>query len=444
MPRRDEERYRRMLGLGVLASGVVLFIILFLAGQSEGTWSAKATITTDFRTISGLRRDSKVQLAGVEVGEVTAIDFVNRKYICDPLHEDEGRHGDGRTNDCDAALFCAPGGLCAELEPYASKGLHAPCLADADCGEDEICVDSEFRRRAKRVYWGGGDGVCARYNTEHRRVQVTMTILAENLDRIGGDSVATVVSNGPLGDQLVNITPGSRDPLPEDHHIMSSPSFSEQIASFREHFDRLSDKVDSGLSGISSTFAQLNSEQTIESVKKTLADLQTQTTEVAQGRGRIGGLLSNPSYEQDFTGMLAKARSTAEFVDKTVADASVTLTKVETEIEPKVDAARKQVADVRGKLAKLDPASGSTMARLLRDPDGKLLAMVVTSLDDLRIASDLFGYAVDKIERGEGTIGALVRDSKLYDDIRVRIRRLREDWQVGLLIWLAGRVQPAE
>ncbi len=442
MARRDPQRSRRTLGLVVFVLAVALFIALFLARQSAGTWSAKTTLTTDFRTISGLRRDSKVQLAGVEIGEVTAIDFVSRKFPCNHASEDEGRHGDGRSNDCDAALFCAPGDQCAELEPYVAKGMHAPCLSDEDCGEAEVCVNSAFRRKAKRVYWGGSDGVCARYNVEHRRVRVTMTILAENVERIGGDSVATVVSNGPLGDQLVNITPGSRGPLPEDHHIMSAASFSEQLTAFREHFDRLADKVDSGLSGISSTFAELNQEQTIESVKRTLTDLETTTRDVAQGRGRIGGLLNDPSYQKEFSAALAKARDTADFVDRTVAEASGTLTKVETEIEPKVDAARKKVAGLRKQLDDLDPSRGGIMARLLRDSDGKIVAIAVTALDNLRIATALFTGAAERIERGEGTLGALVRDTKLYSDMRVRVRRLRDDWKIALLVWLAGRVRP--
>ena len=113
-----------------------------------------------------------MQLAGVEIGTVDAINFVNRRYECDPLTEDLGRWDGGRTDNCDSFLFCSPNSLCAELEPYASKGVHAPCIASDDCQPEEVCVTKEFRRRARRVFWAGPHGVCARFSEEHRRVEV--------------------------------------------------------------------------------------------------------------------------------------------------------------------------------------------------------------------------------------------------------------------------------
>src|SRR5690606_24768801 len=103
---------------------------------------------------------------------VEAITFVTRRYQCDPVTEDVGRWGSGRTDNCDEFLFCSPSGECAELETYASRSMHAPCLSAEDCAEDEICVTKEFRQRARRVQWNGPEGVCARYSTQHRRVEV--------------------------------------------------------------------------------------------------------------------------------------------------------------------------------------------------------------------------------------------------------------------------------
>src|SRR5689334_24294771 len=117
MARRNEARTRLIVGGFVISLGVLLFVSLFIIGQTEGTWETKTTIHTDFKTITGLRRGSPVQLAGVEIGKVSAIKFVTRKYPCDPLTEDVGRYGAGRTDNCDEFLFCAPTGVCAELEP---------------------------------------------------------------------------------------------------------------------------------------------------------------------------------------------------------------------------------------------------------------------------------------------------------------------------------------
>lgn len=435
----DGSTKHRLLGLAVVIMALMLFVALFLLNQRDGALREQATIYTDFRTITGLRRDSPVLLAGVDVGRVQAIDFVNRKYPCDPLTEDLGRHGSGRTNACDEVLFCAPNALCAELESYASKGLHSPCLSTDDCGVDEICVTTEFRRRAKQVYWGGPEGLCARFTTEHRRVQVAMLIPADRLHVVGADSVATVGSAGVLGDQQVNITPGAREPLGEDHRIQSEASFNEQIAEFRERFGRLSEKVDASLSGISSTFAELNDARTIEAVAATLENLQTTTDEIRAGKGTIGGLLNNPEYEHDFTSALAKARDTAVFVDGVIADANAKLREIDRKTEPRVAELRKDVGEVRAKLAALDPASGGTFAKLLRDPSGELVQSVGTSLTNLRTIARVFVGAADKIERGEGSVGALLTDTKVHDDLDRTVVEISRDWRVRLLLWLVRR-----
>ena len=444
MAGRDPTRYHRISGAIVIAIGVVLFGVLFVVGQREGTWEKRTKIYADFKTIAGLRRDSPVNLAGVEIGKVQSIDFVNRRYLCDPQSEDIGRHGDDRTDTCDEFTFCAPNGVCAELEDYTAKGMHMPCFTDEDCREEEVCVTAEFRKRAKRQSWSGSDGMCARFTTEHRRVQVTMDIRADRIEIIGADSKATIASNGVLGDQQVNITPGMREPLGEDHRIKSTPSFGDNIEMFRERADGLADKLDSGLASISSTFTELNDEQTIDSFKKKLDDIALSTEKAHRGEGRIGGLLKDPTYEQDFTGAMRKARDTAVVVDDFVASASKTFHKIDTEVEPAVHKMRQSTAKVRGQLEHLeDPTNNSVLAKLLRDKDGLMLTAVERALSEARSSAHDVVLIVGRVDRGEGALGRLVADGKLYNDIDHLIVELQQNWLVTTIIKL-GNAQPPE
>jgi ABC-type transporter Mla subunit MlaD len=436
MEHHEDDSRRTLTGLAVVVLGLLAFSGLLALHRRDGAWSKQVEIVTDFRTITGLRRDSPVLLAGVEVGRVKAIDFVMRRYPCDPATEDIGRHGDGRTNVCDEVLFCAPNELCAELEPYLAKGIHSPCLSNGDCADGEICVTDEFRKRAKQVYWGGPKGLCARYASEHRRVEVTMTLPEDRVEVIGATSIATVGSAGVLGDQQINITPGEGKLTGDPLRIQSEPSFNEQIAEFRLRFDRLADKVDASLSGISSAFAELNDARTVEAVRNTLVKVKATTDDIRHGRGNIGALLSNPEYRRDFSAAIGKARDTAAFVDGVVKDANAELARVDRETEPRVAELRKDVGEVRTKLDKLDPATGSTTAKLLRDPSGELLEQVQRSLVNLRTAARIFVAAADRIERGEGSIGALLTDSKVYDDLDAKVVEIADDWRLKLLLWL--------
>src|SRR5688572_29625896 len=98
----DETRARRFFGAIVIASAVVLFITIFGIQSTTGWFDDRVQVTADFRSISGLRPGSPVQLAGVVIGRVTQINFIRATYECVPLTEDVGRHGEGRTDDCDS------------------------------------------------------------------------------------------------------------------------------------------------------------------------------------------------------------------------------------------------------------------------------------------------------------------------------------------------------
>jgi len=428
MARKSETRTRVIVGIFVVVLSVLLFISLFIIGQSEGTWESKTVIRTDFRTITGLRKGSPVQLAGVEIGTVSSIDFVNVEYECEPASEDLGRYGEGRTDNCDAFLFCGPQGLCADLETYASKGQHAPCIEDGDCTPEEVCVTSEFRRRARRVAWTGPDGVCARYITTHRRVQVKMEIFEDKLDLIRSDSRATVSSNGVLGDQLINITPGTREELGPEPRIQSSPSLYEDIQLFRDRFDGLTEKVDNSLSGISSLFSQLNDERTINSVKGTLENLDEITRQMAEGEGLVGALLNDQEYKEEFGRTLRSARDTAAGVDRFVERANGSLAKLDDSFQPMVDDARGTLADVRLLLGHLkDPKNKSLVAKLLYDEEGKMAKDVEKILDDLDEFSASAASIAKKIDRGEGSAGKFVNDSKAHDDLVKILRNLERN-----------------
>lgn len=443
MPAIDPTRYFRLTGVIVLVAAILLFGVLFVVGQQEGTWDKHTKIYADFKTIAGLRVNSKVLLAGVEIGKVQAIDFVQRRQLCDPKTEDVGRYGDGRTDQCDEFLFCAPNGMCAAVEAYAAKGLHSPCFTTDDCGEDEVCVTSEFRKLAKRQVWSGSDGMCARYNTENPRVQVTMNVLDDKLGLIGGDSEATIESAGPLGDQMVNIAPGSREPLGDDHRIRATPSFGDNIEMFRERFDGLADKLDSGLAGISSTFTELNDEQAISSVKKTIDKISVTVDDTNRGEGRYGRLLHDESYERSFSTAMRKGRETAVAVDGYVKSGERIFHKIDTDLGPVVDNARKKVGTIRGKLAELDdPTSTDVLPTLLRDKEGRMLAAVERMVAEARSSAADTVQIVDRVQRGEGGLGRLVNDAKLYNDIDHLVVELQKTWLVTTIIKLGNAVKP--
>ena len=185
MARKDERRLNIIVGLFVFGFGALFMLSLIIIGMGKGTFKEKVVIDADFRSVSGLKKGSPVQLEGIEIGVVEDRSFVELDYSCNPASEDRGRYGGGRTDDCDSQMFCAPEGKCAELEHYsANKELHPVCDDDMQCNEEEVCVTSDFRRRYRRVGWTGSTGVCAAYETQHKRIRVRLRIFAESLQHV--------------------------------------------------------------------------------------------------------------------------------------------------------------------------------------------------------------------------------------------------------------------
>ena len=412
MARRDERRLNIIVGVFVLGFGVLFMVSLVLIGQGKGTFKDKVTIEADFRSVSGLKKGSPVQLEGIEIGVVEDRSFVELDYSCNPASEDRGRYGAGRTDDCDATMFCSPEGKCAELEHYsANKDLHPPCDDDAQCNEDEICVTSDFRRRFRRVPWAGNTGVCASYTTNHKRIRVRLRVFADSLEHIREDSRATVSQNGLLGDQLVQISIGRGVGIKDGGRIQTTPSLMEEVDAVRDRVEGVFVKVEETVSGISTLAAALGDEKTVRNVQGLVANTNEITRQIAEGKGLVGALLNDEAYVKDFGATLRSVRDTAAGLDSFVSKAKSSMTKIDSNIQPLVDDGRQAIANLNRLLGDLkDPNNKSVAAKLLYDPDGKMVHELESTLESLH-------KVVAGIESGEGTVGKLVKDPKAYDDL---------------------------
>ncbi|MEZ4451706.1 MAG: MlaD family protein [Nannocystaceae bacterium] len=412
MARKDERRLNLIVGVFVLGFGVLFMFSLVLIGMGKGTFKKKVTIDADFRSVSGLKKGSPVQLEGIEIGVVEDRTFVELDYTCSPATEDRGRFGAGRTNTCDPAMFCAPEGKCAELEAYSSnKDLHPPCDEDAQCNEDEICVTSDFRRRYRRVPWTGSNGVCASYTTEHKRIRVRLRIFEDSLEHIRDDSRAVVSQNGLLGDQLVQISIGRGAPIEDGGRIQTDPSLIEDLMSVRDRVDAMFVKVEETVGGIATLAAALGDEKTVRNVQGLIANANEVSRQIAEGKGLVGALLNDEAYVKDFGATLRSVRDTASGLDRFVARAKSSMTKIDDNLQPLVDDGRAVLANVNNMLGDLkNPNNQSLAAKLLYDPDGKMVHELEETIEGIN-------HVVAGIEKGEGTVGKLLKDPKAYDDL---------------------------
>lgn len=431
--RRDEQRTNFVVGVFVVAFGGLLMASLFLIAISEGVLTEKTVVRAHFRTVSGLTKASKVQLAGKEIGVVEEVTFISPTYACNPISEDLGRFNESRSDDCEPSLFCAlmpaspdaPGssqGMCAELEEFnGDSQAYVGCAEDSSCAEGEVCVTRQFRQRYKRVRWAGTEGVCVPFMTEHRRVEVKMRIDADKLQYLRVDSRATVASNGVLGDQLINISVGTSEiVIQPDGIVQSSPSLMEELNIFKDQIGGIIDKVDTSLAGISGLFTSLNNENTKLDLQGILANANEISRQIKDGEGLVGALFNEPEYKDEFGQTLQSVRHSAAQLDET-------LSTINHEAGPALRNVSRAAGNVSDILADLeDPANQSVIGRALHDPQmGQDAADAVRSaaeavesaqqaIGDLQVVVAEVRHSVTA---GEGTIGKLLKDPKAYDDL---------------------------
>lgn len=421
--RRNESRINTLVGAFVLAMGTILLVSLFVIASAEGLLEPKTQINADFRTVTGLRDGSPVQLGGMKIGVVKDIRLNTTTYACAYATEDIGREGEGRTDDCEPSLFCSPDSLCAEFEAYTGDPKnYQVCTGEGSCGAGEYCVTLEFSRRYGRVRWRGPEGICAPYTTQHRRLTVEMDINEDKLLWVRKDSRATVSSNGVLGDQLINITVGSEDAetVPPGGAIQSTPSLIEEINLFRDRLDTIIAQVDSSLAGLAGLFDSLNDDRTKRDLKDIISNASEITRQVKDGEGMVGALFNDPEMKDEFAQTLRHLRHTASEADQTIASLNREMGPAMKNISQAAKGASKVLDQVN------DPENQSFVAKLVHDDEmGEDVKKAIKETAETMTAtratvSDVQVLAAEvrhSISTGEGTLGKLIKDPKAYDDL---------------------------
>jgi phospholipid/cholesterol/gamma-HCH transport system substrate-binding protein len=183
------------------------------------------------------------------------------------------------------------------------------------------------------------------------------------------DAKAEIVSVGFVGDQAVNLMPGSASqPLPRDRVIMGS-----QAAGLSALAEQLGGKADTVLGN----FRELTNAETQQQLRQTMKSLQ-QTLAAAERTMRVYGD-PNRGPTAELTRTMASLRRVGERLDSTLANPALarTLSRSDT---------------LTGNLAETTKQLGAMTARL----------------DTL----------LSGVNQGRGTIGKFATDSGLYTDLR--------------------------
>jgi phospholipid/cholesterol/gamma-HCH transport system substrate-binding protein len=376
------------VGLFLLLSIAILVGFLFILGTFD--FSEGHVLYVDFTSSGGLRNGAKVKIAGVPAGKVKDIEFIGgkvRNQKGDPIYvrvrmEIEPTMAPTVTEG--TQVFVSTEGILGEkyleLSPGPEDGPSLPAESII-AGDDPVEMQVLMSRGAETL----------------EKVQQMLDGDSGELESIG-DSLRQVLG------RVDRITQTIDDELPG---LLEEGRLTLQTA--RDSMSRIDSLVDEG---------------------KTLINQEDGVRDAVANVARIGRQLEAelPDMVDTLNAFLQEGRIF-------VASSQEALGRVEEELAQTTREARQLLVVSRRKIAEVDFSDlvielRQAISKLVEDfsQTGKLLAQLAGRTDVL--VGDL-GTVVADVRDGKGTLGALLREREVYDDIREFILDLkRNPWKV--------------
>ena len=218
------------------------------------------------------------------------------------------------------------------------------------------------------------------------------------IERIRTDSLAILKAAGVLGDNVIDITPGTTAGEPiQNYGIIKSASQKSvgdilntaqtAVANLNEISDDIKDITRGIRAGEGTVGRFLQDDAFYANLNKTALQAEKLLDDIRSGQGTAGRIVSDPALYNQINDTVSQLRRV-------------------------VDNVNEQILAGRG-----------TIGKLIQDEEIYNRAnSLVTKLDE---TSARIERTMAKIERGEGNLGKLINDEKLYQDTRNTIENLR-------------------
>ena len=261
-------------------------------------------------------------------------------------------------------------------------------------------------------------------------IYVTLDVVAQEAGRIKTDSIARVASKGLLGDKMVEISKGAApQAIPEGGRIPS-----EEPSDMFGKAAGMADKAESALANIEKASASLADERLHKDLRETVASVNVVLKHVTDGEGYPHRFLTDPQEADRISRTLANLDRASVELTATLSETRSVVSRVKAGPGFAHDVIygegpKKEVQEIGNAAAEV-----ATMLRGVRESDsfahdvlygGKggsadALANVTALTADLR-------SIVRDMKAGKGTVGALLVDPSIYEDMKVLLGNVQRN-----------------
>ena len=254
---------------------------------------------------------------------------------------------------------------------------------------------------------------------------VSFTVVRDEARRIRTDSYVTIDGKGLLGDKIVTIRPGSpgAQPIPGGGTIPSKSA--KDLGQMVQQLTNISTKAESVMGNLEKTTGAMSTDQFTDDVKGSARSLNSILKSVDQGNGYVSKLLKDPNEAERLSRTLSNLERATTELNQTLKSVNAIVGRVQS--GPGFahdmlygDAPTKTVAQFGNAAEELaltlkGVREGNGPARSLLygdDSSQQLMGNLNAMSKDLR-------QIVANVKAGKGTVGALLVDPSVYEDIKL-------------------------
>jgi phospholipid/cholesterol/gamma-HCH transport system substrate-binding protein len=241
--------------------------------------------------------------------------------------------------------------------------------------------------------------------------RVELSVEDRYMPRVRSDSRAYIDSKGLLGDKIINVTPGTPRgaPLQQGDYVHPQPGVS--LEALTKQVESTASAIGDAADEARGAVADLASPEVTENLRKITSSLAAILEQVERGDGLAHRLLYDRDYERRAASVLANLAEASRSARSAVQRGDALIARLDESGGATLDEWRKAGAGVAELTAALNHGDGLAPA-LLHDESGRALVR-----DLAEFAQRINRISAD-VERGRGTLGGLVVDPSVYEDMK--------------------------
>lgn len=308
-----------------------------------------------------------------------------------------------------------------------------------------IFDDVEGLRRGSSVRMGGVDvgtvvNVAYSEDPNDSRIYVLFEVVATEARRIRTDSTASIEGKGLLGDKMIVITVGNPKlpALPPGSVVKSQPA--QDFSDALKHVAGIGAKADQVLENLNRTTGALADEQFTKDVQATVGALNRILVGIDSGDGYVSRLLHDRKEADRISGLVSNLERSSARLEQTLASVDAVLNRVEHGPGFAHDVIYGEGPSQA--VAQFGNAADELRLTLkgIREGNGLARSVIYGDEGSNQLMGNLNGMSSDlrqilaDVRAGKGTIGALLVDPSIYEDLKVVLGNVERNKTLRALV----------